>query len=186
MTTRRTALLSLLGLTLLAPASVHAEAATTIKPISIYLDGQQLQPEARPLNISGTVLVPMRNLFEAQGAGLSWNNTSKTVTATKGGTTLTYTLGSATARLNGQPFTLSVPGQLSQGYSMIPLRFVSEALGSTVTWEASTGSVLISSAAAYNTSITWGLICAAPRTQTVKPTRLPCYPQAAKSRSSAK
>ncbi|NOU81761.1 SH3 domain-containing protein [Paenibacillus sp. LMG 31459] len=157
MTARRTALLSLLGLTLLAPASVHAEAAATPKPISIYLDGQQLQPEARPLNISGTVLVPMRNLFEAQGAGLSWNNSSKTVTATKGGTTLTYTIGSATARLNGQPLALSVPGQLSQGYSMIPLRFVSEALGSTVTWDAATGSVSISSAATYHTSVTWGV-----------------------------
>lgn len=186
MTTRRTVLLSLLGLTLLAPASVHADAAIAPKPISIYLNGQQLQPEARPLNISGTVLVPMRNLFEAQGAELSWNNTSKTVTATKGGTTLTYTLGSAAARLNGQPLALSVPGQLSQGYSMIPLRFVSEALGSTVTWEAATGSVLISSAAAYNTSVTWGVNLRSSPAQRVKPPILVCCPQAAKSRSSAK
>ncbi|QUL54800.1 C40 family peptidase [Paenibacillus tritici] len=156
MTTRRTMLLSLLGLALLYPASVHADAALAPKPISIYLDGQQLQPEARPLNISGTVLVPMRGLFEAQGAELSWNNISKTVNAVKGGTTLTYTLGSSTALLNGKTVELAVPGQLSQGYSMVPLRFISEALGSLVTWEPASGSVLISSAA-YDTSVTWGV-----------------------------
>jgi cell wall-associated NlpC family hydrolase len=163
MTTRKTALLSLLGLTLFSSASVQAEAAPQApiqihsQPISIYLDGQQLQPEAPPLNISGTVLVPMRRLFEAQGAALTWNNTSKTFTATKGSTTLTYTIGSATASLNGQTLNLAVPGRLSQGNSMIPLRFVSEALGSTVTWEAAAKSVLISSAAAYDTSVTWGV-----------------------------
>lgn len=163
MTTRTTMLLSLLGLALLLPERVHADAAPSPQPISIYLDGQQLQPETRPLNISGTVLVPMRGLFEAQGAELSWDNASKTVTAVKGGTALTYTLGSFTALLNGKTSQLAVPGQLSQGYSMIPLRFVSEALGSEVSWEPASGSVLISSAAAYETSVTWGSTCAAPR-----------------------
>lgn len=69
MTTRTTILLSLLGLALTATAggNAHADAAPSPRPISIYLDGQQLQPETRPLNISGTVLVPMRGLFEAQG-----------------------------------------------------------------------------------------------------------------------
>lgn len=141
MTTRTTMLLSLLGLALTATAGgyAHADAAPSPKSISIYLDGQQLQPETQPLNISGTVLVPMRGLFEAQGAELSWNNASKTVTAVKGGTALTYTLGSSTALLNGKTAQLAVPGQLSQGYSMIPLRFVSEALGSQVNWECGFG-----------------------------------------------
>ncbi|WNS42391.1 stalk domain-containing protein [Paenibacillus sp. MMS20-IR301] len=160
MTTSRIALLSLLGLALLS-SSVQAEAAPQpeqgSKPISIYLDGQQLQPEAPPLNISGTVLVPVRDLFEAQGASLTWNNTSKTLTAVKGSTTLTYTIGSAIARLNERTLDLPVPGQLSQGYSMVPLRFVSEALGSTVTWQSAAGSVIISSAAAHETSVTWGV-----------------------------
>ncbi|ETT54127.1 copper amine oxidase domain-containing protein [Paenibacillus sp. FSL R7-269] len=159
MTTRTTMLLSLLGLALTATVGgyAHADAAPSPQPISIYLDGQQLQPETRPLNIGGTVLVPMRGLFEAQGAELSWNNASKTVTAVKGGTALTYTLGSSTALLNGKTTQLTVPGQLSQGYSMIPLRFVSEALGSEVSWEPASGSVLISSASAYETSVTWGV-----------------------------
>lgn len=159
MTTRQTVLLSLLGLALTVPAGAHAhaDAAPAPQPISIYLDGRQLQPETRPLNISGTVLVPMRGLFEAQGAELSWDNASKTVTAVKNGTDLTYAVGSSTARVNGRTVDLAVPGQLSQGYSMIPLRFVSEALGSQVAWEPSSSSVLISSAAAYETTVTWGV-----------------------------
>lgn len=161
MSTRTTILLSLLGLALLSAAPVHAEEAPqtqlTTKLVAVYLDGQQLQLEAPPLNVSGTVLVPVRGLFEGLGAKLSWNNTSKTVTAVKGGTILTYTIGSEAASLNGQALQLTVPGRLSQGYSMIPLRLASEALGSTVTWNQAAGAVLISSAAAYDTSVTWGV-----------------------------
>lgn len=188
MTTRTTMLLSLLGLALTATVGgyAHADAAPSPQPISIYLDGQQLQPETRPLNIGGTVLVPMRGLFEAQGAELSWNNASKTVTAVKGGTALTYTLGSSTALLNGKTTQLAVPGQLSQGYSMIPLRFVSEALGSEVSWEPASGSVLISSASAYETSVTWGSTCAAPRMPGAVRLAWACCPPEARSMSSVR
>ncbi|GAB6991064.1 stalk domain-containing protein [Paenibacillus pini] len=161
MTKSKSALLFLLGTSLLFSASAHAETTPqkqmSSNPITIYLDGRQLQPEANPLNVKGTVLVPMRGLFEAQGAKLTWNNTNKTVTATKDRTTLTYRLGDHTANLNGQTINLSVPGQISNGYSLIPLRFVSEALGSTVTWDASNHSVQISSSINYETSILWGV-----------------------------
>lgn len=161
MTKSKTLLLSLLAVSLLYSTSAHAETApqAPVAPqtVSIYLDGQQLLPEVQPLNIKGTVLVPMRGLFEVQGAKLSWNNTSKTVTATKGNTILTYHIGELTANLNGQKLTLATPGQISKGYTMIPLRFVSEALGSTVKWDQGTRSVQISSSVDYNTSILWGV-----------------------------
>jgi cell wall-associated NlpC family hydrolase len=125
--------------------------------MSIYVDGKQLQPEVAPLDINGTVLVPMRELFEEQGANLTWNNTDKTVTAVKGDTTLTYRIGELTADLNNQTVVLATPGQISEGYTMLPLRFVSEALGSTVKWEPDTRSIQISSTADFDTSILQGL-----------------------------
>jgi len=154
-------LLSLLATSLLYSTSAYAEtitqAATTADTVSIYLDGQQLPSEVMPLNINGTILVPMRKLFEAQGAALSWNNTTKTFNATKGGTTLTYRIGELTATLNRQPLALTTPGQISNGNTLIPLRFVSEALGSSVQWDPSTRSVRISSVVNYETSIKWGV-----------------------------
>lgn len=161
MTKSKGMLLFLLTASLLYSAPTHAKAASQVqmnaKPISVYLDGHKLQPEVEPLNVNGTVLVPMRGLFEEQGAKLSFDNTNKMITATKGGTTLTYHIGERTAYLNGQPLNLAVPGQISNGYTLVPLRFVSEALGSTVKWEPGTRVVQISSSVNYETSILWGV-----------------------------
>ncbi|MCJ8012939.1 stalk domain-containing protein [Paenibacillus sp. KQZ6P-2] len=159
--TKSKAFLFLLTASLLYAAPTHAETApqthTAAKPISIYIDGHQLQTEVEPLNLNGTVLVPMRGIFEEEGAKLSWNNVSKTVIATKGKTTLTYHIGEHTASLNGKKVAVDVPGQIVNGYTLIPLRFVSEALGSSVNWDPNTKTVQITSAISYETSIQRGV-----------------------------
>ena len=150
-----------LAASLLYLAPAHAIAAqpeqATAKPISMYMDGRQLQSETPPVVVNGSTLVPMRGIFEAQGAKLLWNDASKTVTATKGNTTLTYRIGDQTAHLNGQTLYLSVPGQITNGNSLIPLRFVSEALGSIVKWEPGTKSIWITSPVEYEASILQGV-----------------------------
>ncbi|QQZ62534.1 C40 family peptidase [Paenibacillus sonchi] len=156
---RNAALLSLLALSLYSSGVVHADARpqAEARAISVYLDGQRLQSGVQPLNLNGTVLVPMRGLFEAQGAKLSWNNVDKTVTAIKADTTLTYRMGALTAELNGQTLSLAAPGQIAENTAMIPLRFVSEALGNKVDWVPGTQSVQISSGIIYETSILHGV-----------------------------
>ncbi|MUG48054.1 stalk domain-containing protein [Paenibacillus woosongensis] len=136
---------------------VQSQAQTDYKPIAIYLDGRKLEPETHPLIVDGTVLVPMRGLFEAQGAELVWNGASKTLRATKDDLTLTYRVGEASADLNGKPVNLSVPGRISDGYTLVPLRFVSETLGSTVKWTPETRTVQISSPVNYETTVLWGV-----------------------------
>ncbi|MDT3428239.1 hypothetical protein J2Z22_003831 [Paenibacillus forsythiae] len=125
-------------------------------PTSIYLDGSPLQTETDPVNVNGTLLVPMRRLFEVQGAKLAWNNADKTVTATKGATTLVYRIGDLTAMVNDRTVQLDAPGQVSEGYTMVPLRFISEALGSTVTWDQAARAVQIFTFT-FETSIRWGV-----------------------------
>nr|WP_253806477.1 MULTISPECIES: copper amine oxidase N-terminal domain-containing protein [Paenibacillus] len=99
----------------------------------------------------------MRQLFEAQGAVLSWNGSSKTVTATKNDTTLTYRIGEVTSTLNGKTLSLNVPGQIVEGNTMIPLRFVSEALGSTVKWDGLTRTIRIASTDDFFTTVLSGV-----------------------------
>ncbi|MGG3452652.1 stalk domain-containing protein [Paenibacillus rhizolycopersici] len=125
--------------------------------ITIELDGQPLQTETLPLLVNGSVLLPIRDVFEALGAKLAWDDTSKTVTATRGQMTLVYRIGDPTAQLNGQLLTLPVPGQIADGYSLVPLRFVSEALGSDVVWDGDHHTVRITSAFTYETTIAWGV-----------------------------
>ena len=146
MTTKRSVLLLVLLMSMLYSAPAHAETVLPAPVPAIYLDDQQLQLEAQPLIVNGSMLVPMRELFEAQGAKLSWNGATKTVTATKSDMTLTYHVGETTAYVNGQSISLSVPGRITQDYTMMPLRVFSEALGSTVKWDAKTKTVRMFSA----------------------------------------
>ncbi|WP_313641842.1 stalk domain-containing protein [Paenibacillus sp.] len=154
---QKKAILLLLLTSILYTAPAHAAATPQNQVTGIYLDDRQLELEVQPLLINGTTLVPMRKLFEEQGAKMSWNNDTKTVKATKGDLVLTYQIGDSTANKNGQSLNLTVPGQIAGGYTMMPLRFVSEALGSSVKWDVNTRTVRIYSAINYDTTILYGV-----------------------------
>ncbi|MEB4780336.1 stalk domain-containing protein [Paenibacillus jamilae] len=149
--------LALLAVSLLQATPSYAKSAPLTPVTTVYVDDRPLELTAQPLLLDGTTLVPMRQLFEAQGAVLSWNGASKTVTATKNDTTLTYRIGEVAATLNDKTLSLNVPGQIVKGNTMIPLRFVSEALGSTVKWDALTRTIRIASKEDFFTTILSGV-----------------------------
>ncbi|KAE8558432.1 MULTISPECIES: stalk domain-containing protein [Paenibacillus] len=149
--------LALLAVSLLQATPSYAKSAPLTPVTTVFVDDRPLELTAQPLLLDGTTLVPMRQLFEAQGAVLSWNGASKTVTATKNDTTLTYRIGEVAATLNDKTLSLNVPGQIVEGNTMIPLRFVSEALGSTVKWDALTRTIRIASKEDFFTTILSGV-----------------------------
>lgn len=157
MTINKKVWLGLLAVSLLQATPSYAKSAPLTSVTTVYVDDRPLELTAQPLLLDGTTLVPMRQLFEAQGAVLSWNGASKTVTATKNDTTLTYRIGEVAATLNDKTLSLNVPGQIIKGNTMIPLRFVSEALGSTVKWDALTRTIRIASKEDFFTTILSGV-----------------------------
>jgi hypothetical protein len=122
--------------------------AAKAENIYIFLDGKKMEfklPRPQPINVDGRVLVPLRDIFEALGAKISWDNTTKTVTAKKDNVLITYKIGSLTGNRNNEIIQIPVPGKLVDGTTLIPLRFVGEALGAIVGWDEHSQTVLISS-----------------------------------------
>ncbi|MEW5922341.1 MAG: copper amine oxidase N-terminal domain-containing protein, partial [Bacillota bacterium] len=111
----------------------------------LLLDGKQLSFDVPPVTEQGRTLVPLRTIFEALGADVRWDGTTWTVTATKGQTTVRLTVGVRTAYKNGAPVNLDVPAKIVNGRTLVPLRFVSEALGAKVNWDTKTQVVTIRS-----------------------------------------
>ncbi|NHN34731.1 stalk domain-containing protein [Paenibacillus agricola] len=109
----------------------------------VFISGQSQIYEQAPINQNGNMLVPLRAIFEALGATVSWDQNTQTVTATKGTIMIVLTIGSKTATVNGKTVILNVPGQLINGYTMVPIRFVSESLGANVKWDSTSSSVVI-------------------------------------------
>lgn len=110
----------------------------------VILDGQPLVFEVSPTIENGRTLVPLRAIFEALGANVSWDGPTQTVTATKADITIKLQIGSQTAYRNNQAVSLEVPGKIIENRTMVPLRFVSEGLGATVKWDGQTQTISIS------------------------------------------
>ncbi|MCM3784958.1 stalk domain-containing protein [Neobacillus mesonae] len=143
----------LMTCSLVLPLAAIPTASAAAAPV-VYLDGEKLTFSTNPIIKNGSTLVPMRLIFEKQGAKVSWNNTTKTVTATKGSTTIKYTIGQKQATVNNSAFTLNAPGEILKGSTMVPLRFVSESLGNSVGWFNKSKTVTISSASMQKAKVT--------------------------------
>ncbi len=111
--------------------------------IRVTIAGVQQQYDQMPVMENDRVLVPMRGIFEALGAEISWDDAAKTVTAKKGETIIACTIDNRNAQVDGAPILLDAAPKLVNGRTMVPVRFVSEALGAAVRWNASTNTVAI-------------------------------------------
>lgn len=111
--------------------------------IAVQFNGKYMNFDVPPLIINSRTMVPMRAIFEALGCTVSWDGTTQTATGIRNGTAVSLTIGSDMGKVNGKGVALDAPAALINGRTMIPLRFVSEALGALVNWEAETSTVRI-------------------------------------------
>lgn len=111
--------------------------------IGVFIGGKQQTYKQPPVNRKGIVLVPLRGIFESLGATVKWKSSTQTITATRGSTTIVLTIGSSTAYVNGVAVKLNAAAQLVNGSTMVPIRFISEALGAEVKWEGTSRTVIV-------------------------------------------
>ncbi|GBF32636.1 chitinase [Desulfocucumis palustris] len=111
----------------------------------VVLDGNAINFDVPPTIEEGRTLVPLRAIFEALGANVGWDGATQTVTATKGQVAITLVIGGK-AYKNNTEVILDVPAKVVNGRTLVPLRFVSEALGAGVDWDGNTETVAITSA----------------------------------------
>ena len=132
----------LLALVLLVGQVPFAQAAA----LSVLVNGTVLTGDVAPFIQNGRVLVPMRAIFEALGADVTWDASTQTVTATEGDTSVSLVIGQNTATVGEDEDNLDVPAQIVNGSTVVPLRFVSEAMGAQVSWEAGQNQVVVNAA----------------------------------------
>ncbi|SEM54973.1 stalk domain-containing protein [Paenibacillus sp. OV219] len=112
---------------------------------TVFINGKAQNFGTSPIQINGMTFVPMRGIFEALHATVKWDQATKKITAFRGTTTISLTLGSKKALINGQQATLQQASFAKNGTTFVPLRFISEALKASVKWDAKTGNIDITS-----------------------------------------
>ena len=129
-------------------AGSSALAAEGDAGISVQLDGQTLTfSDAAPEARDGRTFLPVRAVFEAMGAQVSYDAASGAVTAVRDGTTVTMTLGSteASVTMDGitTPVVMDVAPYAHDNRTYVPVRFAAQAFGCIVGWDADDRTVIL-------------------------------------------
>ena len=109
----------------------------------VFIDGQLLQTQTPPVVMSGRMLVGLADIFRALGANVVWDGPTKKITATRASQTVELWIGRTTAFVDGVAVTLDVPAMIRNSRTYVPIRFVSQALGAGVAYDAPNRAVLI-------------------------------------------
>lgn len=129
---------------LLSAAVLSAAMLVNASAINLYVDSVKLEPEVPPTVVDGHTLVPLRAIFDALGASLEWDNSTQTATGRRADNVVSIQISSPTAYVNGEAKALEAPAQILGGSTMVPARFVAEALDCIVKWDAATDGIYIS------------------------------------------
>jgi len=114
---------------LLCVSPVSAETET-----HIYINFVRLTTDVEPVIDNGFTYVPFRALSEALGYTVSFDDVTRDVTMEQDDLVIKLTIGSETAILNGEEVTMEATPFIMDGRTMIPVRFVSEAMDCRVDW----------------------------------------------------
>ena len=115
--------------------------------VTVTKDGEKLSFDVNPYIDVDTTMVPMRGIFEAIGADVSWDNDTRTVVALyhvgEEQKALVLQIGCDYAFLNGIKISFEKPAVIVGDRTFVPLRAVTETLGHDVDWDPDTYTVLI-------------------------------------------
>ncbi|MGC5325310.1 N-acetylmuramoyl-L-alanine amidase [Brevibacillus sp. SYSU BS000544] len=125
----------LLFMMLWIPSFVSAASSSTEDVVNLVIEGEQVQADVPPVIKNGRTLVPVRVIAEKMGADVSWDQTTQTAVINHEQQTIKLQLNSKKAIVNNKAIQLDTPPQLIHQRMLLPLRFVGEALGSTVGWD---------------------------------------------------
>ncbi|RJQ10776.1 MAG: AMIN domain-containing protein [Bacillota bacterium] len=129
-------------LTGLVPAT-GSGAVAAAGDITLVINGRVAPSDVPPILVDGRVLVPIRIISQNLGAEVEWIQATSAVVVRSGGATVVVRVGLTQATVNGQTVFLDVPARVESGRTMVPIRFISQALGAAVDWRQATREVIV-------------------------------------------
>lgn len=120
--------------------------------IAITVNGQPLSNDVPPTVVNNRVLLPLRACAEALNATVNYDAATGGIDVFAGQNKVELKLNSTTAAINGITQQLDTMPQVMDNRTLVPLRFLGEALNAQVNWDGTTGTVSIVGAATAGTA----------------------------------
>lgn len=111
--------------------------------IKVMINGKQQTLDQPPILKRNRTMVPLRGIFESLGADVHFEQKTGRITITKEKLNIKLKINSKSVDINGKIKIIDVPPFLENDRTMVPLRFISEAIGADVIWDGLQNRVLI-------------------------------------------
>ena len=111
--------------------------------IRVYLDAVEIPLDVPGQIQDGRTMVPFRAIFEALGAKVEWDPAKRMVSAERGDDTLVLTVDSTVVEWRRSLIRVDAAPVIVEGRTLVPLRFVAQALGLHVVWDGENRSVYL-------------------------------------------
>jgi len=108
-----------------------------------YIGESSFKLSEAPFIASSRTYVPIRFVSERLGSKVGWDQSKQEVTISKDNTTIRWKVNEKKANVNGKTVSFDAPLLLKKNSSFIPVRFVSELLGSPVEYVSNPKTVII-------------------------------------------
>jgi predicted heme/steroid binding protein len=127
---------ALFGIPYLTQTQASQDISVTINSVPVSFD-------VKPVIIESRTMVPLRAIFEALGAQVTWDGETKTIYGSKGSTIIILQIANLKAFVNSNVVELDVAPQIIDGRTLVPTRFIAESLSAKVDWDDQTSTVII-------------------------------------------
>ncbi len=102
--------------------------------ITVTVNGNKIENSSLAQLINGRTMVPIRSIAESLGADVIWYGDTEEVGIKKGNDTVMMKIGSNRISINEKVQTMDVAPIIVDSTTLVPVRFVSEALHANVAW----------------------------------------------------
>ena len=111
--------------------------------IKVIIDGEKLNSDTNPVFEDGRLLIPIRAVAEAMDFQIHWNNEEQIINILKDNTTISLSIDSNIAYINNNAVEIDIPARIINNRTFVPIRLVSETLGTEIEWYEEKRMILI-------------------------------------------
>lgn len=117
-------------------------------PVCIKVNSEYVKTNNHAYLKNGRTFVSLRDFGDIFSCAVSWNESTSTAKITKNSTEISVTKGKKEATVNEKKVKLDSASQIVNDRMYVPLRFLSETLGASVSWNEKTLTANVKSAEA--------------------------------------
>ena len=128
----------------IAMPGVDVAEMARFRDVKIVFNGKLIPLRAAPEVLGGISITPLREVFENCDGTLYWFHQEKRVHAVNPAVDMELKIGDATAKVNGETEDLVLAPYIKNGRTMVPLEFLAATLDVTVSFNSSTGELIVS------------------------------------------